>query len=77
MQRFNDGVLETVPGQEVKLNMQQVQHAKQETGRSLYLNEPPLYQLLVSRKKAVIDLREDHLSRCVRSRGRRSEVREG
>lgn len=57
--------------------MQQVQHAKQETGSSLYLNEPPLYQLLVSRKKAVIDLREDHLSRCVRSRGRRSEVREG
>lgn len=37
---------------------------KQETGNSLYLNEPPLYQLLVGGKKAVIDLREDHLSRC-------------
>lgn len=57
--------------------MQQVQHAthRQETGNSLYLNEPPLYQLLVSGKKAVIDLREDHLSRCVMSRGRRSEGR--
>lgn len=57
--------------------MQQVQHAtrRQETGNSLYLNEPPLYQLLVSGKKAVIDLREDHLSRCARSRGRRSEGR--
>lgn len=57
--------------------MQQAQHAtrRQETGNSLYLNEPPLYQLLVSGKKAVIDLREDHLSRCVRSRGRRSEGR--
>lgn len=41
----------------------QTGNRKQETGNSLYLNEPPLYQLLVSRKKAVIDLREDHLSR--------------
>lgn len=56
--------------------MQQVQHAtrKQETGNSLYLNEPPLYQLLVSGKKAVIDLREDHLSR---REVKRSEVRGG
>lgn len=44
---------------------------------SHYLNEPPLYELLVSGKKAVIDLREDHLSRCVRSRGRRSEEKGG
>lgn len=36
-----------------------------------YLNEPALNELLISRKKAMIDLREDHLSRCVRSRGRR------
>lgn len=50
---------------------------RDERGHSHYLNEPPLYELLVSRKKAMIDLREDHLSRCVRSRGRRSEVREG
>lgn len=49
----------------------------EEWGHSHYLNEPPLYELLVSGKKAMIDLREDHLSRCVRSRGRRSEVREG
>ena len=42
---------------------------------SHYLNEPALYELLVSRKKAMIDLREDHLSRCVRSRGRGSKVR--
>lgn len=50
---------------------------REEWGHSHYLNEPPLYELLVSGKKAMIDLREDHLSRCVRSRGRRSEVREG
>lgn len=50
---------------------------RQTSEDSHYLNETPLYELLVSRKKAMIDLREDHLSRCVRSRGRRSEVREG
>lgn len=44
---------------------------------SHYLNETSFYELLVSGKKAMIDLREDHLSRCVRSRGRRSKVREG
>lgn len=32
-----------------------------------YLNEPALNKLLIGRKKAVIDLREDHLSRCARS----------
>ncbi|TNN83939.1 hypothetical protein EYF80_005810 [Liparis tanakae] len=36
---------------------------RQERGHSHYLNEPPLYELLVSGKKAMIDLREDHLSR--------------
>lgn len=41
-----------------------------------YLNEPTLNELLISRKKAMIDLREDHLSRSERSRGRRSEVEE-
>ena len=50
---------------------------REERGHSHYLNETPLNELLVSGKKAMIDLREDHLSRCVRSRGRRSEVREG
>lgn len=50
---------------------------QREWGHTHYLNEPSLYELLVSGKKAMIDLREDHLSRCVRSRGRRSEVREG
>jgi len=50
---------------------------RQEREHSHYLNEPSLYELLVSGKKAMIDLREDHLSRCVRSRSRRSEVREG
>lgn len=43
------------------------------TGNSLYLNEPPLDQLLVSGKKAVIDLREDHLSRRQRSEVRGEE----
>lgn len=33
-----------------------------------YLNESTFNELLISRKKAMIDLREDHLSRCVRSR---------
>lgn len=42
-----------------------------------YLNESSLYELLVSGKKAMIYLWEDHLSRCVRSRSRRSKVREG
>lgn len=32
-----------------------------------YLNEPTLNELLISRKKAMIDLREDHLSRSGRS----------
>lgn len=41
-----------------------------------YLNEPTFNELLISRKKAMIDLREDHLSRSERSRGRRSEVGE-
>lgn len=50
---------------------------RQQSEDSHYLNEPPLYELLVSRKKAMIDLREDHLSRCVRSRGRRSKGTEG
>lgn len=53
------------------------QWTEREWGHTHYLNEPSLYELLVSGKKAMIDLREDHLSRCVRSRGRRSEVREG
>lgn len=51
---------------------------RDETGHThYYLNEPSLYELLVSGKKAMIDLWEDHLSRCVRSRSRRSKVREG
>lgn len=37
-----------------------------------YLNEPTFNELLISRKKAMIDLREDHLSRS-----KRSEVRGG
>lgn len=39
-----------------------------------YLNESTFNELLISRKKAMIDLREDHLSRSERSRVRRSEV---
>lgn len=38
---------------------------REEAGHSSYLNEPALYELLVCRKKAMIDLREDHLSRCL------------
>lgn len=41
-----------------------------------YLNEPTFNELLISRKKTMIDLREDHLSRSERSRDRRSEVGE-
>lgn len=33
-----------------------------------YLNEASFYELLISGKKTMIDLREDHLSRCVRSK---------
>lgn len=38
---------------------------EEEAGHSGYLNEPALYELLVCGKKAMIDLREDHLSRCL------------
>lgn len=41
---------------------------------SHYLNKPPLYEMLVSRKKAMIDLREDHLSEQV-CEVKRSKVR--
>lgn len=43
----------------------QKRREERRSGRSSYLNEPALYKLLVCGKKAMIDLREDHLSRCL------------